>query len=161
MFTFPNKGDTGWFCQVSLFLWWFFCQFVLLFPDSVLTNSHGRVALQPEVEKSPIYCSLCAGMQKSKWMLENNYILPLFSSEESPKKVVANVRLKMSLAGLHISDSFVYQRNTTALKKEERFAVLYIKWCLFSILTLKVTSEGATSTGFCTYMINVNSSLLI
>lgn len=35
-------------------------------------------------------------------------------------------------------------------EERKRFAVLYIKWCLFSILTLQVTSEGATSTGFCT-----------
>lgn len=50
--------------------------------------------------------------------------------EEKKKKRcknVVNVWLKVSLAELHISDSFVYQRNTIAFEKEERFAVLYIK----------------------------------
>lgn len=105
--------------------------------------------------------------EKEQMNVSKQTILSHRSLLTNPKKKkkrcknVANVWLKVSLVGLHISDSFVYQRNTIALKKEEKFAVLYIKWCLFSILTLQVTSEGATSTGFCTYMINVNSSLLI
>lgn len=60
-------------------------------------------------------------------MLQNNNTQPhCFFSEESQKrcKNVVNVLLKVSLAGLHISDSFVYQRNTIALKKDKRFAVL-------------------------------------
>lgn len=45
----------------------------------------------------------------------------------------------MSLAGLHISDSFVYQRNTIALKKQERFAVMYIK--VMFIQYFNITSD--------------------
>lgn len=159
MFTFPNKGDTLDFFSVrslSLSLW---CVLFWFCPDSVFTRESlmARAGL-PCVEWVPFTFHSQCGVTKSKWMLVNNDMLSHhFFSEESKKKKkrcknVVNVWLKVSLAGLHISDSFVYQRNTIALKKEERFAVLYIKWCLFSILTLQVTSEGATSTGFCTYM---------
>lgn len=159
MFTFPNKGHTlDFFCLSGLsfaIVIFLFC-FALFCPDVIFTReSPGQICSANEVESSPIYLSLCLGVKKSKWMLVNNNMFSeLYCSWRIQKrcKNVVNVWLKVSLAGLHISDSFVYQRNTIALKKEERFAVLYIKWCLFSILTLQVTSEGATSTGFCTYM---------
>lgn len=156
MFTFPNKGDTlDLFSLSGLSISKVFF-FVLVFPDNVFTREfYGQFCSAIWSGVSPIYLSLYVGVKKSKWMLVNNDMLShYFFSEESKKrcKNVVNVWLKVSLAGLHISDSFVYQRNTIALKIEERFAVLYIKWCLFSILTLQVTSEGATSTGFCTYM---------
>lgn len=159
MFTFPNKGDTLDFFSLSgfsfLMVFLFFSLF-LFCPDNVFTReSHGQVSSAVWSWVSPIYLSPCVGVRNSKWMLVNNNMLSrYFLFWRIPKrcKNVVNVWLKVSLAGLHISDSFVYQRNTITLKKEERFAVLYIRWCLFSILTLQVTSEGATSTGFCTYM---------
>lgn len=159
MFTFPNKGDTLDLFSLSglsiskvfFFLLWF--ALTIYSPESFMGSS----ALQYEVEWVPFTFHSMWGVKKSKWMLVNNNMLShyfLFWRIQKKKrcKNVVNVWLKVSLAGLHISDSFVYQRNTIALKIEERFAVLYIKWCLFSILTLQVTSEGATSTGFCTYM---------
>lgn len=145
-------------CQVSFSLW---CYFALFCPDSVFTReSRGHVCSAPSSRASPSYLSLRVWGEKEQMNVSKQQrVIPLFLSWRIQKKQtkkrcknVVNVWLKVSLAGLHISDSFVYQRNTIALKKEERFAVLYIKWCLFSILTLQVTSEGATSTGFCTYM---------
>lgn len=145
---------------------YFLCQvflFVCLPWQCIHQSPMDRSALQYKVEQVP--CTLHSGWG---WKTANECSLtavhyPYSFSEESKKKRcknVENVWLNVSVAGLHMSDSFVYQRNTIALKTE-RVAVLYIKWCLFSILTLQVTSEGTTSTGFCTYMINVNSSLLI
>lgn len=143
-------------CQVSLSQWCLLFCFGSFCPDNVFTReSHGQVSSAVRSGVSPIYLSPCVGVTNSRWMLVNNMLsrVSLFSWRIPKRcKNVVNVWLKVSLAGLHISDSFVYQRNTITLKNEERFAVLYIRWCLFSILTLQVTSEGATSTGFCTYM---------
>lgn len=143
-------------CQVSQSQRCFF--FVVVCPDNIFTREfHGQFCSAIWSGVSPIYLSLYVGGEKEQMNVsKQQHVIPLFSFLKNPKKKrcknVVNVWLKVSLAGLHISDSFVYQRNTIALKIEERFAVLYIKWCLFSILTLQVTSEGATSTGFCTYM---------
>lgn len=158
MFTFPNKGDTldflslsGLSFLLSLVFFWFKLPWWCI---------HQRVSwagLLCHIKQSPISFSLQVqgGKEQMNVSKQPQCYIPFCLFLKNPKKScknVVNVWLKVSLAGLHISDSFVYQRNTIALKKEKRFAVLYIKWCLFSILTLQVTSEGATSTGFCTYM---------
>lgn len=152
MFTFPNKGDTLDF--LSLFLFFLFFCFKKICPDNVST----READGPR----PISLSLWEQMNVIANNNNNNNnllnpVISFFLFLKNPKKDAKMWWMydwkKVSLAGLHISDSFVYQRkfNSIEEKREKRdFAVLYIKWCLFSILTLQVTSEGATSTGFCT-----------
>lgn len=59
---------------------------------------------------------------------------PVISVLKNPKqrcKNVVNVRLKVSLSGLHISDSFVYQRNTIEESSEiccSVYKVMFIQY---------------------------------
>lgn len=149
MFTFPDKWATHWIsflCQVSFplygvwfffFKWFYFlCFWFALFQE---VSRAGATPLPfPNKEQTNVS--------------KHDPVISVLKNPKQRCKNVVNVRLKVSLSGLHISDSFVYQRNPITLKRAVRFAVVCIKWCLFSILTLQVTSEGATSTGFCTYM---------
>lgn len=144
MFTFPDRWATHWILflrQVSFPLYGVWFYFLMCF----------WFALFQEVSRAGATPFPFSDKEQTNVSKHD----PIISVPKNPKqrcKNVVNVRLKVSLSGLHISDSFVYQRNTITLKRAVRFAVVCIKWCLSSILTLQVTSEGATSTGFCTYM---------
>lgn len=146
MFTFPTEGDTLDLLTLAGFT---FLRGVSLVGSPVDLLAPPCVEREREKKKT------------SKWMFRNNggASSHQFSSEESsPKKRKIDAKmLWMYDWKCHLQDCTF---PTVCLPKEyswgeaerERFAVLYIKWCLFSILTLQVTSEGATSTGFCTYM---------
>lgn len=117
MFTFPNRGNTldffspsglisSQWCSVFLLLFWF-----ALFQK---VSQAGATPL-PFSEKEQTNVS------------KHDPIISVLKNPKQRCKNVVNVRLKVSLSGLHVSDSFVYQRNTIALKRAVRFAVVCIK----------------------------------
>lgn len=136
MFTFPSKGDTLDFfslCQVSSFS--LRCPFVgfafSLYPWQCI---HRRALLcATPTGVSPINLSLPRAKKHECQQTTTTTSSRVSFSEESKRKQtnkqtkkgcknVVNVWFKVSLAGLHISDSFVYQRNTNCIEeKEERF----------------------------------------
>lgn len=165
MFTFPSKGDTLDFfslCQVSSFS--LRCPFVgFAFPLYPWQCVHRRALLcATPTGASPINLSLPRAKNITKpRMSANNNVIPPFPFPKNPKENKQTSKQKKDAKMLWMYDSKCHLQDCTfltvlftkgiqiALKKKKRdFAVLYIKWCLFSILTLQVTSEGATSTRF-------------
>lgn len=121
-------------CQVSFSL----CSILLL--SVVLVGPIQRVSW---TGVTPTYLSSLpvwgGGRKKEQMNVRKHH--PVVSVPKNPKcKNVMNVWLKVSLAGLHISDSFVYQRKTVALKKAVRFAVVYIYKVMF-IQYFNITSD--------------------
>lgn len=127
-------------CQFSLSLWCFW--FGL--PSQCIHQRVSQACLLciMKPSKSHLPLILCRGEENGKWMFANNMLSHYFISEESQKrcKNVVNVWLKVSLAGLHISDSFVYQRNTIELKKKKR-KICCIVYKVMFIQYFNITSD--------------------
>lgn len=116
-----------------------------LFPG----EAHGQVCSAKWAGARPVDP---AGVKNSKWMsVNNNSIISYLKNPKKKKKKDAKM-LWMYDWTCHLQDdSFVYQR-TTVEDKWKICCIVKKQTHFSSILTLQVTSEGATSTGFCTYM---------
>lgn len=155
MFTFPNKGDTLDFFSLSglsffmVFLFWF--ALTMYSPETHVSMS----ALHYETEWVPFTFHSVSGWRKWQMNVRKQHVIPLFLFWRIPKKMQKCCECMIESVTCRTAHFWQFclpkEYNWIEEKTRERFAVLCIKWCLFSILTLQVTSEGATSTGFCTY----------